>query len=292
MFELILRHLLTIAGLALGLLLVASIQRQHNRPAVSIAWFLAILAIPWLAVPAFLLVGGRKLRKQALRKTELYRPMLRRPKGDPTMEDMIENVLMTAGMPSPRAGQRVEFLGTGEQAYTALMDLLEKAKHSINIMTFILGRDEVGRSLIDLLCRKAREGVQVRLLLDGLGCFLSSRVITDPLWKAGGKVGVFLPVLPLRRRWSANLRNHRKIVVVDGESAMIGGKTSPGNTWDRSPISSDGWIPPRSFGETSRVTCKRSSPAIGNSPRANRLNSSARRPLHRFLKGMKGLPRR
>lgn len=223
MFEIIGPHLLTIAGLALGLLLVASIQRQHNRPAVSIAWLLAILAIPWLAVPAFLLVGGRKLRKQAQRKTELYRPMLRRPEGEPTMEDTIENVLMTAGMPSPRAGQRVEFLGAGEQAYAALMELIGQAKHSIHVMTFILGRDEVGRSLIDLLCRKAREGVQVRLLLDGLGCFLSHRIVAGPLRKAGGKVGVFLPVLPLRRRWSANLRNHRKIVVVDGQSAMIGG---------------------------------------------------------------------
>ena len=77
--------------------------------------------------------------------------------------------------------------------------------------------------MIDALARRAREGVKVRLLLDGLGCIRTSRGFSNPLRRAGGQVGHFMPVLPLQRKWSANLRNHRKIVVIDHVSAMVGG---------------------------------------------------------------------
>ncbi len=90
-------------------------------------------------------------------------------------------------------------------------------------MTFILGRDDVGKAIMERLTARAAEGVEVRLLLDALGCLWSRGRFADPLRDAGGKVGVFMPVLPLRRKWSANLRNHRKIAIFDGETAVIGG---------------------------------------------------------------------
>ena len=108
-------------------------------------------------------------------------------------------------------------------AYTKLVDLLENAREFIEISTFILGRDEVGRALVDLLAQKAKQGVVVRLLLDALGCLRTKGRFVLPLKEAGGQVGVFLPLLPLRRRWSANLRNHRKIAIVDGHQAIVGG---------------------------------------------------------------------
>jgi cardiolipin synthase len=77
--------------------------------------------------------------------------------------------------------------------------------------------------LVELLSRKAAEGVEVRLLLDALGCMLTRGRFVDPLRRAGGQVGVFMPILPLRLRFSTHLRNHRKIIVIDGETAMIGG---------------------------------------------------------------------
>ena len=90
-------------------------------------------------------------------------------------------------------------------------------------MTFILGRDETGRSIIALLAKKAAAGVEVRLLLDALGCFRTSGEFVDSVRHAGGHVGIFMPVLPLRRKWSANLRNHRKVLIVDDDTAIVGG---------------------------------------------------------------------
>jgi cardiolipin synthase len=89
---------------------------------------------------------------------------------------------------------------------------------------FILGRDQTGRRIVELLAGRAREGVKVRLLLDALGCFLSSRGFVDPIRQAGGEVGRFMPVMPFTSRGSANLRNHRKIAIFDGTTAMVGGR--------------------------------------------------------------------
>jgi len=74
------------------------------------------------------------------------------------------------------------------------------------------------------LARRARDGVKVRLLLDALGCFLSSRGFVDPIRKAGGEVGRFMPVMPFTSRGSANLRNHRKMALFDGTTAIVGGR--------------------------------------------------------------------
>jgi len=221
MFELILRHLLTVLGFGLGLLLVLRILRQQNRPAVSIAWLMAILLIPYIGVPAYLLFGGRKFARLASRKKDLPRPEAK------TLQSSIkcstENVLVTSGMPPARAPNQIALVTDGQQAYSALGSLIEGAQRSVHVTTFILGRDEVGRAIIELLTRKAADGVEVRLLLDALGCLWSSRGLVAPLRRAGGKVGTFMPMLPLRRKWSAHLRNHRKMLIVDGQAAMIGG---------------------------------------------------------------------
>jgi cardiolipin synthase len=101
---------------------------------------------------------------------------------------------------------------------------MRQAKHTIHLTTFILGRDETGRRLVQLLAERARAGVKVRLLLDAFGCFVSSRHFVNPIRQAGGEVGRFMPVLPFGSRTSANLRIHRKIAIFDHTTAMIGGR--------------------------------------------------------------------
>lgn len=217
------QHFSTVLGVALGVLLIARILRQHLRPSVSISWLLAIILIPYVGVPAYLLLGGRKLPRWAGRKKPLYDAT-----GAPAFDaaeapSRVEDVLVAASMPPAREGGTMVFLPDGEAAYRELRALIEGAQQRIHIMTFILGRDEIGRSLVELLSRKAAEGVEVRLLLDALGCMLTRGRFVEPLRRAGGQVGVFMPILPLRLRSSIHLRNHRKIVVVDGRKAMICG---------------------------------------------------------------------
>lgn len=222
--RLVFEHLLTVAGFLLALLLVARVLKEKRQPGSTIAWLMAIVLIPYLGVPLYLLVGGRKLNRFIQMKGQLYVPD---GAGDDDGEQPVPvaatRVVLAAGMPPPRPGNLLAHHFNGESAFHAMMQLCDAAQDCIHVATFILGRDETGRAVVDLLARKAREGVQVRLLLDGLGCMWSSRRFVQPVRDAGGQVGRFMPMLPLQRRWSANLRNHRKIVVVDHAAAMVGG---------------------------------------------------------------------
>ncbi|MFP4502756.1 MAG: phospholipase D-like domain-containing protein [Candidatus Hydrogenedentota bacterium] len=203
--------------------LLLRVSRGYQRRGGAMAWLLAIVLIPYLGVPLYLIFGGRKMLRQMASKSPLYagQPGESVP-GEGTAYET-KRVLTGLGLPAPRDGNRVDLHFNGETAYAQLMTILDRAEHTIHITTFILGRKEVGRAILELLTRKASEGVAIRLLLDSLGCFYTRRRSLRPLQRAGGQVGWFLPVLPLRRRWSANLRNHRKIVVVDGREAMVGG---------------------------------------------------------------------
>ncbi len=223
LLQIVFGHVSTVVGLALGLLFVAHVLRQNYRPSVSIAWLLAIVTIPYLTIPLYILIGRRKFTRKARTKRSLYPEREYGPQDVPPRLSRTENVLITAGLPGTRYGNHVEFIDDGVVAYETLMKLIDESTDTIHIMTYILGRDDVGRAVVDALARKARDGVTVRLLLDGYGCLYTRFGFVEPLRVAGGHIGVFLPVIPLRRKWSANLRNHRKIMVFDGKVAVTGG---------------------------------------------------------------------
>ncbi|MBE7559764.1 cardiolipin synthase [bacterium] len=88
---------------------------------------------------------------------------------------------------------------------------------------YILASDATGQEFAEVLCRKAREGVRVRLLLDGVGCLRLSSALVRRLREAGVRVEFFLPIRKWNRFWNFNLRNHRKIIVVDGRTGFCGG---------------------------------------------------------------------
>ena len=217
----IVEHFLTVLGFGLCVLIIARIFRDHRPPSVTMAWLLAIILIPYVGVPAYLLLGGRKMRRAERRKEALYPPSQSPASADESIPE-VERVLITAGMPPARDGNRIEFLPNGQAAFKALVALIEGAQRSIHVTTFILGRGETGRAIVELLAKRAAEGLEVRLLLDALGAMWSYGRFVDPLRKSGGQVAVFMPVLPLRRKWSANLRNHRKIMIADGRTAIVG----------------------------------------------------------------------
>ena len=103
------------------------------------------------------------------------------------------------------------------------MRLIEEARSTIHITTYILGRGPVGEELVGRLAEKAAGGVKVRLLLDDVGSWRVGRRFLTPLTSAGARVAYFMPVLHIPFRGRANLRNHRKIVVIDGRIALTGG---------------------------------------------------------------------
>lgn len=214
-------ELTTLLGFALAIVFIAYLLRQKRSPASTLAWLLVVLLAPYIGVPLYILFGGRKLSRMAARKAPVYSGAARR--AAPAIDVDTERLLRSYGVPEARPGNHVAIVETGEEAYLRLLELIEEARSTIYLTTFILGDDEVGRSLIDALARKARDGVLVRVLLDDVGSWWLRRRSLRPLLQAGGRVAYFMPMIHLPFRGRANLRNHRKIAVADGRVAMAGG---------------------------------------------------------------------
>jgi len=122
-------------------------------------------------------------------------------------------------------GNRVVILENGPNTYAAMFNAIAGARDSINMETYILEDDEVGKKLADALIAKQAEGVQVNLIHDAVGTLGTSKEYFKRLSDAGINVLTFNPVNPLTAKsgWTVNQRDHRKLLVVDGRSAVLGG---------------------------------------------------------------------
>lgn len=117
----------------------------------------------------------------------------------------------------------VEIYYEGEEKFKALIQSLENAKDHIHMQYYIFKSDNLGKRVIDVLCRKAKEGIEVKLLLDGMGGRRFSKKHINNLKEAGAEVGVFFPPFVPLLSLRINYRNHRKICVIDGKEAFVGG---------------------------------------------------------------------
>jgi cardiolipin synthase len=194
---------------------------QRRSPSGAIAWLLIILLVPYVGVPLYFIFGGRKIQKQARRKgTMRLSGANLELQGDIRG---IDQLLRAYDIPGACGGAKVQLLTTGEKIYQALAQQIDEASRSCWIMTFILSPDPVGLDIIDRLARKAKQGLDVRLLVDDLGSMRLTYQHVEPLLKAGGHFETFMPVLHLPFRGRTNLRNHRKIAVFDGSKVIAGG---------------------------------------------------------------------
>jgi cardiolipin synthase A/B len=218
-FHLVVTQLVSIITVVMTTVLIAQVVVQHRAPGTTLAWLLAIILIPYVGVPLYLVFGSHKLRRRG-GKSQLYAP---RPVT--TERGTIAGMLCSFGAPPPRPGNEVVMHATGEEAYAAVIDALEAAARTIHVSTLILGDDPVGHEILAVLERKVRAGVEVRLLLDSLYRYRSNRRRLTRLVAAGGELAWFMPVwhVPFISRVRANLRLHRKIIVIDGTTAIIGG---------------------------------------------------------------------
>ncbi|MDB5759203.1 MAG: cardiolipin synthetase 2, partial [Burkholderia sp.] len=207
---------------ALGLLIyvLSSHAMQKRRdPTAAISWVLAIALIPYVGLPLYLLFGSRKrLHARRLSINPVSNPGL-------LPEDAWPRQLAAAMGQPPAEGYRgLRVHADGHEALNALFGVIDSAQHELAVCTFILGRDAVGRALLARLVARARSGVRVRLMVDGFGRLLGGHISLRELKAAGAGVVLFGPVLRLPGRSRANLRNHRKIVVADGERLWCGGR--------------------------------------------------------------------
>lgn len=206
-------------------------QRRH--PSAAIAWVLMILLLPELGVPLYLLFGTRKLPRAARRDGV---PDATPPIEAAAVPPWVQRLTAAIGMPPPRGYRRLVIHDDGRAAREGLWQTVESARARLDVCTFILGRDGFGDALLEALAQRAREGVRVRLLVDGMGTWMGGRREFGVARRAGVQVARFSP--PLRAPWRGpmrgrtNLRNHRKLVIADGERLWTGGRNLAGEYFE------------------------------------------------------------
>lgn len=118
---------------------------------------------------------------------------------------------------------QIKILNNGEQAYPEMLDRIEDAKHSLFLATYLFETNRTGRRFIEALAKAAHRGVDVRVLVDGVGELYSFPRAGTLLKKAGVRIARFIPPRLFPPMLHINLRNHRKIMVADGSTGFIGG---------------------------------------------------------------------
>ena len=216
-------HWLSLHGiatlLALGVYLAASHSlRQRRNPSAAMAWLLSFMLIPYLTLPLYLLIGTRK-RIRPL--PALHVPP---PQQDGAPAAGIRTLASTLSLPPPSGCDFLELHADGSHALRSLLALIDGAASSVDVSTFLLGRDAVGRDIALQLAQAARRGVRVRMLVDGVGQYLGGHPDLGPLRAAGVSVALFAPPLQFPLAGKANLRNHRKLAIADGERLWVGGR--------------------------------------------------------------------
>ncbi|MDQ0115244.1 cardiolipin synthase [Paenibacillus harenae] len=229
-----------VAALLLYIALLAVIMlMEHRKPAQMTAWLLIALLVPYLGFFAYFMLG-RDFRIR--RMTKRFEKRIRYDSAASSyfshnqihrMEDVGNDQLAEQknlfGLLSKLApfaittGNQSEVLTNGEAAFEAILNAIEKAKHHIHLDYYTIRDDGIGRRFLRTLIRKAREGVEVRLVYDGIGSLhLSENYLTE-LHAAGVHTSCFLPPRFAFYERRLNYRNHRKIVVVDGVVGFLGG---------------------------------------------------------------------
>ncbi|HKQ70733.1 MAG TPA: cardiolipin synthase [Polyangiaceae bacterium] len=223
------------AGVSLALIPVVILRRKE--PSSTIAWILALLFLPVVGAVLFVLFGRDRVRWPAKRKRQadaLVRTSVVALTGEALLDlsarqgemSELERQIFRVGslltFSSASASNKVYVLTKGDDVYEALGAAIDAAKHHIHAEFYLIRNDATGAWFRDKLARAAERGVEVRLLCDAYGCLALGPPWRRPLRRAGGRVGIFLPMRSLLLQ-PVNLRNHRKIVVVDGRVAFSGG---------------------------------------------------------------------
>ncbi len=215
-------HAFSLAVVLVSLAMQVSVFDSRRTPQSTVAWALAILFLPFVAIPLYLLLGSRKFPRRAKRPGRDAGPRSN-VTGTHDPEGPMARLSRSLGVAPARPGHAFELLPTGELAYARLLELIASTKRSIDLTMFILGDDETGWSIVDALAARARAGVKVRLILDAVGCRSTQRKARRLLAAAGAEARVFMPLRHSPFRGRTNLRSHRKIAIFDGEHLFAGG---------------------------------------------------------------------
>jgi len=212
---------------------------ERKKPTRAVSWILVLLLIPFLGFFLYL-VFGQNYRKEKLfilknetdrQLTELIASQIKEVKAkEDTLTDRWSGayhrmalLLLQNNRALITNNNHITPYIDGKAKFADLIGAIKNARDHVHMEYFILKDDGLGRDIMKALTEKARAGVEVRLLVDGVGSGGLPKHFYDELTAAGGKHAVFFPSLISYFNYRVNFRNHRKIAVIDGETAFIGG---------------------------------------------------------------------
>lgn len=225
---------------ALNILLAVTIVFFERRDPKTIwTWLLVLYFIPVLGFLLYLLIGQDMRKSKMFKNKELEDAILSAVlKQEQRVKDKeifsfdngqlsrYHDLVMynlSAAKSVYTDDNEVEIYSDGKEYFTHLYKALEGAKEFIHIQSYIIQDDELWQGIEPLLERKALEGVEVRILYDSMGCRKMRKRKWDHMRSKGIQVGEFFPAFFKRLHLRINYRNHRKIIVIDGKTAYVGG---------------------------------------------------------------------
>ncbi len=220
-------HWMTIHGLTVMLGLAAYVTTSHTlhlrrHPSTAIVWVIFLVSLPYAALPLYLVFGIRKVKN--VRSSIGGFEFAAQSSGPVSVQERTRQLAAVMSLPAASSYRRLNIHQDGTEALQALRNMLAAAERSIDLSTFIFARDKLGDEIAAILKRRARDGIRVRLLVDGVGAYMGNRTRYDSLSAAGVQVALFAPALRSPLQGRTNLRNHRKMVIADSDWLWCGGR--------------------------------------------------------------------
>ncbi|MGM9773741.1 MAG: cardiolipin synthase [Candidatus Egerieousia sp.] len=214
---------------------ISMILRRQD-PVKTLSWISVMILLPYIGVILYVAFGQNLRKRNAFRRKKIADLKSKKELADEEADGIKKYPdLFPSGYKQFRKlvcqnlnssyslldlNNDIEFYFRGKEALDAMFEAIEKAEHHIHLQTYILEDDTVGQRFTNLLMEKAKSGVEVRLLIDGMGGLHLKKKFLNKLSESGIEVLVFSPVM---FSLLVNFRNHRKILVVDGKVGFLGG---------------------------------------------------------------------
>lgn len=204
---------------------------DNRNPVKTMAWILVLTFLPFIGL-VFYIFFGRSTRKERMINRKSYNRLMKRPMQEfqlqesfrfPDNQYQLMALFKNVNQAFPFEGNQIDVYTTGFPKLEALIKELSKAKHHIHLEYYIFENDPVGTLVKDVLIDKAKEGIEIRLLYDDVGCWHVPNRFFEEMKEVGIDVRSFLKVRFPQFTSKVNYRNHRKIVIIDGKIGFIGG---------------------------------------------------------------------
>lgn len=223
--------ILVIVYYIIVVLAVVHVVMDNRQPAKTMAWTLVIWFVPIVGIVFYLFFGVNTRKERMVSQRSLDELSKRSMLGFVEQQDLqlpdeykpVIELFINQSLSLPFKGSEVEVYTDGYQFFPALLSAIAGAKNHIHLDMYIFEDDALGYLIADMLIDKAREGVEVRVIYDNVGCWSVKNEFFEHMREEGIEVVTFLPVRFPSFTSKVNYRNHRKLIVIDGVTGFMGG---------------------------------------------------------------------